>query len=1288
MAITKTQISNLLVSMFDAAGGAANLTSLEAFVANQNASYSLFDFANDLALSPLYTAQYAGMSNQAKADSLCAQFGLDKNMFGLYDTTEELAAYNFFKTQLDAGVSTQASQVNALLFLAEPANAAAYPVASATMVNKQAVADYYSASKSGTTIEDLKAVLANVTNDATTIDSAKTAIDSATVVTGKSISLTDGRDTVDGTEANDMFLGFVAQNTVKDGSIANAFATGDYIDGKGGLDEVSATVISDGTTQDGTTSVITPMTKNVEMITLQALDNAGMGVVVDAGSLNSVKEYWSDNSAADLTITDVRLGNLSITKDITFGVRDTDGKTTTNFTALFESQALKNASDTKSNAQILIEAAYEAFPTGVTSANPVKDLFVEVNFTGTKADGTIGTFKSGFLNTSTNSTDANADTYAGLATLIKSALDAQGFTNLTVELGAPYSTITTAAGVKTIATTANQIKITDPAGNAFTNLTSGAGQAASATSSDVASNIVTVDPTTSSTLIETNLVLDNAGRGSTMGNVTIGGESNSDLAPEVINIMVDRDSAISTLSTNGPLNGSVVADNELQKVVITSTMNTLKDVTSANGDLEINSIISWDDKAFTSIDASAFKGTNLMLGDTVELVGTTANIVNLNNLDANIAANVTFLGKIDGTTNGEAFTYTTGSGKDVITVDLDGDAVDTIGESFAINAGNGDNTVKVSMVGGKVSVATTQALNNLSITTGTDADKVELVGGNTGIKEVTNVTLNALLTTETYIFDNVTITSTGGHSAAQLATFISGTAVVGLASSGSLATTTITSVNTTTNVVTYTATAAGDATNLAVTGTATTASVATVATQGAISTLDGDADFNIVTGAGSDFVYINSISDTASSVGAAKGVWTVGATSTTGTDFGDHYTGVGGINGKVLYKATLKIDFAGFEQTVTINTTNANNFVATQVDINNAIIAAIKANPELSKLLTTTLGTGNQQLTINSTVEGANALAITINQPELAATASGAVVAIASADILALQKGLISTGESATSADVTAATEALSIAAVADQIDGTNNATASAVTIGADGSTVATGTTIATTTTTGANETAVSNVSTINLGAGTHDLVVLNSDVDSVNTIIFTTDWKDATNKVSVVNFEDAGAIANGDTIGDHKLDFTAFLGNQIDISANTNALSATTIATTYNATSEVVGNDVHVWNALTFTATDTFDGLTGAKLLAAIQNDAATTTNYAGITDATLDNANVTANLLTTQTTALKSIVMIENTANVGEYKVFELTANDTTHEFTAATLVGTIDFGDTVVLSAANLA
>jgi hypothetical protein len=103
--------------------------------------------------------------------------------------------------------------------------------------------------------------------------------------------------------------------------------------------------------------------------------------------------------------------------------------------------------------------------------------------------------------------------------------------------------------------------------------------------------------------------------------------------------------------------------------------------------------------------------------------------------------------------------------------------------------------------------------------------------------------------------------------------------------------------------------------------------------------------------------------------------------------------------------------------------------------------------------------------------------------------------------------------------------------------------------------------------------------------------------------------------------------------------------------------------------------------------------------LLAAINS-----TNVASAADwGTAGLAAATLNALTTYTStaganylvsgAGKAIVMVENTANEGEYKVFELSfngiaASNATADFTAATLLGTVDFGNQLTLLVGNLA
>ena len=116
--------------------------------------------------------------------------------------------------------------------------------------------------------------------------------------------------------------------------------------------------------------------------------------------------------------------------------------------------------------------------------------------------------------------------------------------------------------------------------------------------------------------------------------------------------------------------------------------------------------------------------------------------------------------------------------------------------------------------------------------------------------------------------------------------------------------------------------------------------------------------------------------------------------------------------------------------------------------------------------------------------------------------------------------------------------------------------------------------------------------------------------------------------------------------------------------------------------------NEVIVVDAVTaaFDLTDTFAGLTAAKLLAAIDSSNAGAADFAGFTTGTLsadDNAPSTgAGALVGK--AGNSIVLVENTANLGEYAIFHMTfdgtATNTTNEFSTASLVGVVDFGATV--------
>ena len=194
---------------------------------------------------------------------------------------------------------------------------------------------------------------------------------------------------------------------------------------------------------------------------------------------------------------------------------------------------------------------------------------------------------------------------------------------------------------------------------------------------------------------------------------------------------------------------------------------------------------------------------------------------------------------------------------------------------------------------------------------------------------------------------------------------------------------------------------------------------------------------------------------------------------------------------------------------------------------------------------------------------------------------------------------------------------------------------------------------------------------TIDLGAG-NDVAVLGTGVNSNDTIVFT---GYNLGKNTIVNFEDT-VVASRD-----RLDFNAYLNGKE--SASGSVESQKEINITLNTDTAVEANSVTVLTGAVFTTTDTFAGLTDAKLLSALNSNG---TAYAGITSATLDAVtSYTANSLVGGVG--KAVVLVQNNGNEGEYLAFELsfnaTATNTTKDFTAAQLIGTVDFGNSVTFA-----
>jgi len=1033
-----------------------------------------------------------------------------------------------------------------------------------------------------------------VTDDPATVTSGKAAVDVLAQdddpgEAGESYYLTADQDIIDGTADNDSFYADVVQ---VGGPQVNSLGTGDRLDGKAGFDTLEAQV-TEGLFMGGGNMPIQARTTSIEEVKLEALNasiaprdffdlGANSEVFVNAKNMYGVDAIRSWYSDANLTVQDMNTmtseGNHDIarnTSELTVGMGYTGNRDTfwqeSDFHVLFDEDFLLTGQQAESKAiYYLLDQDADLFNID-RDGDGVVDLLDRINTNGLRfnVDGVEKVIEFDKALLSGNSirnhqdfVDALQDSLAALIAAGEVPEDTvlyvdNALTDFTflddgsrssdipaIVLETQTSTILDSVGFKWVEELSGEY-------NVYGRLDDESG--------------VEDEP------LSIQVDLEKVGRGADGGELLIGSmdKYHSGINEFYVTVYGDesRPSSLSRLDSTG---------NALDKIYITS--DNAGYPTDTYADLAIGN-------ANTAGNPHPFNGTTGPVNEGMSLIksngfggdlslGTVSNRVNdlaeLNTTD--MAGNTSFWAEIDGydpvasslagvdVFRTVQYDYKTGSGDDVVSVILDGDAVDTVGTGLSIMTNAGDDMVTISAPADEafpyqlgVSQNTMQLLGNLAISTGAGEDAI-------------------------VINDNFR--------------------------------------------------------------------------------------FFVNAGADSDFVYINSQDNDFEAVDGDTGAWVFSTASGPAT-----------FASRVLYQATVTVNFAGFESTASVETTAAGNFVATQLDINAAIKKAIDDSPELSRLLAYTDGTGSQQLTITSLVDGANTLAVNLYQPQLVAAGNDTVageVNLAAADEAALLAGIV-----ATDAGEDSDTDPL---AYMNTIDGSLNADG---TVGTAGPLTAPaydfqGALI------GGSADALGprnvNFSVINMGTGSNDLVVLDSNDNSANILVIDQTF----GKVSVVNFFDD---ANRLTVGNHAIDFTAYLNN---VDSNTGStLSEDPIPVTLNVTPITAPGSVAAANSvnmirLTGTAAESFAGLTAEKLITALNGDGTADDNYANITNATLDAVANTADLVGR---VQDHIVMVENAANLGEYKVFYLTSTvdadtDTTDgDFdSGAVLLGTLDFGNSI--------
>ena len=1044
--------------------------------------------------------------------------------------------------------------------------------------------------------------------------------DTPVEVTDTSIMLTASTDRgadFAGTAESDTFVAWIEQNSFT-GGVSNSLSSADHLDGAGSIDTLHAELTqefigSDNNDNATTNHDVQPHTANIENITFENINDNSL-VTVDAKHMTDIDSIGSSFSDGDVKIENLTTlesdGSLRNTETITVTMDHTDNFNSDNdasdLTVLFDEDYLLSGQSTsvsQANYWLLDEASSDYVVEPLLNA--------EKNGVVMTIDGTTVSIEM------TKVVAQGADTWTEFAAALQDVIDAKiaagesVYTGLTAtvdtsNMDGTYNNSGTYVPIPAIAIIDAQGRTIVPTGFTVPEDSTGV--------YDIYGNFNNIGATTSNNPVTINVELEKVGRDGEGGDLVIGAKdqnSNTDTdVDQVDGIAVFNIDVLGTVAKPSNLGSISSTNSELTTVNIASETRT--------------------DNSYAALTIrDAFNGTNASLSDTNATnvatvnansfkgdlnVGSSTAMLNVNTFTAAGGGKVTLNANIDGTEKG-TFSITTGSNTDTVTVNVDGDAVDTTGTSFTANTGAANDTVNVTMSAG-VSFATMDVLSNLSLDTSSGNDTINL---------------------------------------------------------------------------------------------------------------DAYGTFDVQAGSGDDFVNINSIANNGNST---AGAWTFG--QATGTQNWGTGFGIASMDERVLYNASLTVSFAGIEETVTVATTAAKNFIASQEDINAAIKSAIEGNSVLAKLLTVANGTGEQQISVTSTVGGLNDLGVAIYQPQIITGAiatgltAGQNINITSSDEAALRTGLVKTtnldsDNLATTAAIVAALDAGAVGS-ADLFSGSISATGvgsktTFSTVEYSHDTARTNATDSGTdifdasaeyytyTATSANDNANNNFSTIEGDTG-NDLVVLHSNVTSANTLVL----DGAFGNDTIVNFHDMSPndVTVTADVGNHIINFK-HLDNQSDTSTTIsgNSDSAENILTTVNIvtglnglayaaagtktqSNDAVANSVSVLRFVE-NATDSFDGITSTNLLAAL-NTAAGAAAYGNITTGTLNAANVNAALTLVGTTQ-KHVIIVENAQNQGEYKVFEVESTvDATGAvvnasgavtagfFSAAVETGKLDFGSSI--------
>lgn len=1253
------QLAAIYIGYYDRAADPVGQDFWESAVANPN--LSLADIATDFATQPETLIAYPFLDNPTaeEAEGFIAEVYLN-----LFNRAPDAAGLGFWSDALLAAIdgTGELSVGEIILAIIGGAQNSEAGQDLTTILNKIEVSTSWTNAADAAAIDytndtaaqnSAKSIIEGVTESAASVTAAKSTIDSfftPAPVPGEEILLTSATDVETGTDDDDAFMGYIQQNPFA-GGVSNSLSSADRLDGGAGNDRLYAELTNEfvGTNSIGLTDV-QPRVTNIEEIDIEARDtdfNGGGFVTLDAKNINGHDEIGSYYSDGDLKIENLTTltsgGAARNTSEITVTMDHTDNFNTDGDAAdlevLFDNDYLLSGQESQGQIfYFLLDEDAEL----AGNPNRLNNIDVDgLRFTINGVDVTL------------ESSEANvAGTHQGFVNALQAPLQA-----LIADGTLPAGTTLTLDPTITDFTFLDNGDRSDDIPAMV--LTSGDGSEVIATGFsrieeeigeyDVYGRFNSVNEIEDQP-ISVDLDLHKAGRGGEGGDVIIGGKSeNTDESSiadgiEVINVNVlgagdnDPNGGMTKPSNVGTITST---GNELREVYIATDPvfaagDTYASLTVRNGfDQDINASIESGDLQL--INADAFLG-DLTLGD-LDAANNAGRITNADTITAQGGGDVELGLLYDGTEANQAYSVTTGGGSDTIDISIDGDALDFAGSSLSVSTGGGNDSVLIDfdldITAGQNEQLNQAILDNVLVETGAGNDTITI--DDDGIlADFGNANIRA------GEGNDVIYTDGAGDKAVWAFNFDNVRADaqggIGLSAPDDLP---------------------GVQTSLAYVGGATV----TVTLSGA-----GLADLT-----------------------AGGGVMAVAA--------------AGAIAGDDGYEARSTIE----------SLINGNQYYGDQRDVNAAVIDAINNDDVLNKLLVASMG-ANNTVVVSSLTSGNFApidIRVDIDQRD-ADTATYASAVLDEAQNVFSNSDLTLTNLWGTTSFATPA----SYQAGAPGANLTTSATANAW---YDGLSVAGGANSADDNLHTAGTASISEQdNTIDGGAG-DDVIVLGTDAVANPAIAFTVSSNNALingasnqtidmngNSIgddTVMNFTTAGTGATVNA-GLDFLDFTAYLTGMQNLSAAAGPDSDTMIPVTLDFnTADVQANEVSV---VTFDNTDdaseTFAALT-ASVVEQLFNNGASYTGFAGNSsfgNLTASGANADDEYTQTANTDQlidgngKSILMVENADNDGEYKVFELSWNgDATNDTdtanngqVSAIELGSIDFGDSLAgLTAANL-